>query len=70
MIPVIYAICCFVFLFFLAKVLKQKQNKYCRFTQFIQEAESHPQCCWLQLKDIIPFEMQRLSKSDFLLHLS
>lgn len=34
---------------------------------FIQEAESKPQCRRLQLKDIIPIEMQRLTKYPLLL---
>lgn len=33
----------------------------------IQEAESKPQCRRLQLKDIIPIEMQRLTKYPLLL---
>ncbi|CAH2318824.1 rho guanine nucleotide exchange factor 1 isoform X4 [Pelobates cultripes] len=52
---------------FALEQLKQKQKKDPRFTQFIQEAESHPQCRRLQLKDIIPFEMQRLTKYPLLL---
>ncbi|XP_018410275.1 PREDICTED: rho guanine nucleotide exchange factor 1 [Nanorana parkeri] len=52
---------------FALEQLKQKQKKDARFTQFIQEAESHPQCRRLQLKDIIPFEMQRLTKYPLLL---
>lgn len=32
-----------------------------------QEAESKPQCRRLQLKDIIPIEMQRLTKYPLLL---
>lgn len=34
---------------------------------FVQEAESKPQCRRLQLKDIIPIEMQRLTKYPLLL---
>ncbi|KAG9470696.1 hypothetical protein GDO78_017010 [Eleutherodactylus coqui] len=52
---------------FALEQLKQKQKKDPRFTQFIQEAESNPQCRRLQLKDIIPFEMQRLTKYPLLL---
>ncbi|KAM8926979.1 rho guanine nucleotide exchange factor 1 isoform 1-T1 [Pelodytes ibericus] len=52
---------------FALEQLKQKQKKDPRFTQFIQEAESSPQCRRLQLKDIIPFEMQRLTKYPLLL---
>lgn len=33
----------------------------------LQEAESKPQCRRLQLKDIIPIEMQRLTKYPLLL---
>lgn len=33
-----------------------------------QEAESQPRCRRLQLKDIIPTEMQRLTKYPLLLH--
>ncbi|XP_053547037.1 rho guanine nucleotide exchange factor 1 isoform X2 [Bombina bombina] len=52
---------------FALEQLKVKQKKEPRFTQFIQEAESSPQCRRLQLKDIIPFEMQRLTKYPLLL---
>ncbi|KAM4704550.1 rho guanine nucleotide exchange factor 1 isoform 2-T2 [Rhinophrynus dorsalis] len=52
---------------FALEQLKVKQKKDPRFTQFIQEAESSPQCRRLQLKDIIPFEMQRLTKYPLLL---
>ncbi|KAM9298867.1 rho guanine nucleotide exchange factor 1 [Gastrophryne carolinensis] len=52
---------------FALEQLKQKQKKDPRFTQFIQEAESKPQCRRLQLKDIIPIEMQRLTKYPLLL---
>ncbi|XP_077116081.1 rho guanine nucleotide exchange factor 1 isoform X8 [Ranitomeya variabilis] len=52
---------------FALEQLKQKQKKDPRFTQLIQEAESNPQCRRLQLKDIIPFEMQRLTKYPLLL---
>ncbi|XP_064359625.1 rho guanine nucleotide exchange factor 1 isoform X5 [Dromaius novaehollandiae] len=48
--------------------LKAKQRKDTRFSQFIQEAESQPRCRRLQLKDIIPTEMQRLTKYPLLLH--
>ncbi|XP_032413551.1 rho guanine nucleotide exchange factor 1 isoform X6 [Xiphophorus hellerii] len=47
--------------------IKQKQKKDARFNSFIQEAESKPQCRRLQLKDIIPTEMQRLTKYPLLL---
>ncbi|KAG8433830.1 hypothetical protein GDO86_012267 [Hymenochirus boettgeri] len=52
---------------FALEQLKVKQKKDPRFTLFIQEAESSPQCRRLQLKDIIPFEMQRLTKYPLLL---
>ncbi|XP_026537202.1 rho guanine nucleotide exchange factor 1 isoform X4 [Notechis scutatus] len=53
---------------FALEQLKAKQKKETRFNQFIQEAESKPRCRRLQLKDIIPIEMQRLTKYPLLLH--
>ncbi|XP_034468206.1 rho guanine nucleotide exchange factor 1b isoform X6 [Hippoglossus hippoglossus] len=47
--------------------IKSRQKKETRFNSFIQEAESKPQCRRLQLKDIIPIEMQRLTKYPLLL---
>ncbi|XP_069057467.1 rho guanine nucleotide exchange factor 1 isoform X3 [Pleurodeles waltl] len=47
--------------------LKTKQKRDFRFNEFIRDAESHPRCRRLQLKDIIPFEMQRLTKYPLLL---
>ncbi|XP_038850690.1 rho guanine nucleotide exchange factor 1-like isoform X2 [Salvelinus namaycush] len=47
--------------------LKMRQKKDPRFNSFILEAESRPQCRRLQLKDIIPTEMQRLTKYPLLL---
>ncbi|XP_076008666.1 rho guanine nucleotide exchange factor 1 isoform X2 [Genypterus blacodes] len=47
--------------------IKSRQRKDPRFNSFIQEAESKPQCRRLQLKDIIPTEMQRLTKYPLLL---
>ncbi|XP_061144389.1 rho guanine nucleotide exchange factor 1b isoform X4 [Syngnathus typhle] len=47
--------------------IKSRQKKEARFNAFIQEAESRPQCRRLQLKDIIPIEMQRLTKYPLLL---
>ncbi|KAF5904333.1 rho guanine nucleotide exchange factor 1 isoform X5, partial [Clarias magur] len=47
--------------------LKNRQKKDPRFNAFILEAESKPQCRRLQLKDIIPIEMQRLTKYPLLL---
>ncbi|NXE02828.1 ARHG1 factor, partial [Chaetorhynchus papuensis] len=52
---------------FALEQLKAKQRKDTRFNQFIQEAESRPRCRRLQLKDIIPTEMQRLTKYPLLL---
>ncbi|XP_067419874.1 rho guanine nucleotide exchange factor 1 [Emydura macquarii macquarii] len=52
---------------FALEQLKAKQRKETRFSQFIQEAESRPRCRRLQLKDIIPIEMQRLTKYPLLL---
>ncbi|XP_072704325.1 rho guanine nucleotide exchange factor 1 isoform X3 [Ciconia boyciana] len=53
---------------FALEQLKAKQRKDTRFSQFIQEAESQPRCRRLQLKDIIPTQMQRLTKYPLLLH--
>ncbi|XP_029695184.1 rho guanine nucleotide exchange factor 1 isoform X5 [Takifugu rubripes] len=47
--------------------IKNRQKKEPRFNSFILEAESRPQCRRLQLKDIIPTEMQRLTKYPLLL---
>uniref|UniRef100_A0A665WF01 Rho guanine nucleotide exchange factor (GEF) 1b n=1 Tax=Echeneis naucrates TaxID=173247 RepID=A0A665WF01_ECHNA len=47
--------------------IKSRQKKEPRFNSFIQEAESKPQCRRLQLKDIIPIEMQRVTKYPLLL---
>ncbi|KAM3613684.1 uncharacterized protein V6R79_003531 [Siganus canaliculatus] len=47
--------------------IKSRQKKEPRFNSFIQDAESKPQCRRLQLKDIIPKEMQRLTKYPLLL---
>ncbi|XP_026856903.2 rho guanine nucleotide exchange factor 1b isoform X2 [Electrophorus electricus] len=47
--------------------IKSRQRKDPRFNMFILEAESKPQCRRLQLKDIIPIEMQRLTKYPLLL---
>ncbi|NXV56776.1 ARHG1 factor, partial [Molothrus ater] len=52
---------------FALEQLKAKQRKDARFSQFVQEAESRPRCRRLQLKDIIPTEMQRLTKYPLLL---
>ncbi|XP_045899901.1 rho guanine nucleotide exchange factor 1b isoform X2 [Micropterus dolomieu] len=47
--------------------IKSRQRREPRFNSFILEAESKPQCRRLQLKDIIPIEMQRLTKYPLLL---
>ncbi|XP_056297535.1 rho guanine nucleotide exchange factor 12 isoform X2 [Pseudoliparis swirei] len=52
---------------FALEIIKTKQKKDSRFTSFVQEAESNRQCRRLQLKDIIPVEMQRLTKYPLLL---
>ncbi|XP_069796032.1 LOW QUALITY PROTEIN: rho guanine nucleotide exchange factor 1-like [Narcine bancroftii] len=52
---------------FALNLLKSKIRKDLRFSQFIQDAQSNPQCRRLQLKDIIPIEMQRLTKYPLLL---
>ncbi|XP_059833534.1 rho guanine nucleotide exchange factor 1-like [Hypanus sabinus] len=49
------------------ELIKGKNRKDLRFSQFIQDAQSNPQCRRLQLKDIIPIEMQRLTKYPLLL---
>ncbi|ETE57927.1 Rho guanine nucleotide exchange factor 12 [Ophiophagus hannah] len=52
---------------FALEVIKSRQKKDSRFQIFVQEAESNPLCRRLQLKDIIPTEMQRLTKYPLLL---
>ncbi|XP_032905513.1 rho guanine nucleotide exchange factor 12 isoform X4 [Amblyraja radiata] len=52
---------------FALELIKSKQKKESRFQAIIQEAQSNPQCRRLQLKDIIPTEMQRLTKYPLLL---
>uniref|UniRef100_A0A7N4PP23 Rho guanine nucleotide exchange factor 1 n=1 Tax=Sarcophilus harrisii TaxID=9305 RepID=A0A7N4PP23_SARHA len=52
---------------FALEQLKAKQRKEPRFCAFVQEAESRPHCRRLQLKDMIPTEMQRLTKYPLLL---
>ncbi|XP_053182343.1 rho guanine nucleotide exchange factor 1b [Scomber japonicus] len=47
--------------------IKSRQKKDQRFNLFILEAESRRECRRLQLKDIIPIEMQRLTKYPLLL---
>ncbi|XP_028664257.1 rho guanine nucleotide exchange factor 12-like isoform X7 [Erpetoichthys calabaricus] len=52
---------------FALELIKTRQKKDSRFLTFMQEAESNPLCKRLQLKDIIPTEMQRLTKYPLLL---
>ncbi|XP_058489687.1 rho guanine nucleotide exchange factor 12 isoform X2 [Solea solea] len=52
---------------FALEIIKTKQKKDSRFSSFIQEAESNRLCRRLQLKDIIPVEMQRFTKYPLLL---
>ncbi|XP_068173221.1 rho guanine nucleotide exchange factor 12 isoform X2 [Antennarius striatus] len=52
---------------FALEIIKTKQKKDSRFASFIQEAESNRLCRRLQLKDIIPVEMLRLTKYPLLL---
>uniref|UniRef100_G3TXL4 Rho guanine nucleotide exchange factor 1 n=1 Tax=Loxodonta africana TaxID=9785 RepID=G3TXL4_LOXAF len=52
---------------FALEQLKAKQRKDPRFCAFVQDAESRPRCRRLQLKDMIPTEMQRLTKYPLLL---
>ncbi|XP_023681939.2 rho guanine nucleotide exchange factor 12-like isoform X3 [Paramormyrops kingsleyae] len=52
---------------FALELIKSRQKKEQRFAAAMQEAESSPLCRRLQLKDIIPAEMQRLTKYPLLL---
>uniref|UniRef100_A0A1A8J9A5 Rho guanine nucleotide exchange factor (GEF) 12 n=1 Tax=Nothobranchius kuhntae TaxID=321403 RepID=A0A1A8J9A5_NOTKU len=52
---------------FALEIIKTKQKKDSRFISFIQEAESNRLCRRLQLKDLIPVEMLRLTKYPLLL---
>ncbi|XP_074071382.1 rho guanine nucleotide exchange factor 12 isoform X2 [Macrotis lagotis] len=52
---------------FALEMIKSRQKKDSRFQTFVQEAESNPLCRRLQLKDIIPTQMQRLTKYPLLL---
>ncbi|XP_072283241.1 rho guanine nucleotide exchange factor 12 isoform X2 [Pyxicephalus adspersus] len=52
---------------FALEMIKSRQKKDPKFFTFVQEAESNPLCRRLQLKDIIPTEMQRLTKYPLLL---
>ncbi|XP_064409149.1 rho guanine nucleotide exchange factor 12 [Latimeria chalumnae] len=52
---------------FALELIKSRQKKDSRFQNFMLEAESNPLCRRLQLKDIIPTEMQRLTKYPLLL---
>lgn len=49
------------------ELIKTRQKKDQRFNVFMQEAESNRLCRRLQLKDIIPVEMQRATKYPLLL---
>ncbi|XP_059207320.1 rho guanine nucleotide exchange factor 12-like isoform X2 [Centropristis striata] len=49
------------------EIIKSRQKKDQRFTLFMQEAQSNRLCRRLQLKDIIPVEMQRVTKYPLLL---
>ncbi|XP_076606817.1 rho guanine nucleotide exchange factor 12 isoform X2 [Chaetodon auriga] len=49
------------------ELIKSRKKKDQRFTLFMQEAESNRLCRRLQLKDIIPVEMQRATKYPLLL---
>ncbi|XP_023198206.1 rho guanine nucleotide exchange factor 12-like isoform X1 [Xiphophorus maculatus] len=49
------------------ELIKTRQKKDQRFNLFMQEAESNRLCRRLQLKDIIPVEMQRMTKYPLLL---
>ncbi|KAI5620817.1 rho guanine nucleotide exchange factor 12 isoform X3 [Silurus asotus] len=52
---------------FALELIKSRQKKDQRFLTFMHEAESNRLCRRLQLKDIIPAEMQRLTKYPLLL---
>ncbi|XP_059370449.1 rho guanine nucleotide exchange factor 12-like isoform X4 [Carassius carassius] len=52
---------------FALELIKSRQKKDQRFTSFMQEAESNRLCRRLQLKDIIPAEMQRFTKYPLLM---
>ncbi|XP_017346452.2 rho guanine nucleotide exchange factor 12 isoform X1 [Ictalurus punctatus] len=52
---------------FALELIKSRQKKDQRFLTFMHEAESNRMCRRLQLKDIIPAEMQRLTKYPLLL---
>uniref|UniRef100_W5KJ64 Rho guanine nucleotide exchange factor (GEF) 12b n=1 Tax=Astyanax mexicanus TaxID=7994 RepID=W5KJ64_ASTMX len=52
---------------FALELIKSRQKKDQRFASFVQDAESNRQCRRLQLKDMIPVEMQRLTKYPLLL---
>ncbi|CAG5870380.1 unnamed protein product [Menidia menidia] len=49
------------------ELIKTRKRKDQRFSLFMQEAESNRLCRRLQLKDIIPVEMQRVTKYPLLL---
>ncbi|XP_065322721.1 uncharacterized protein LOC135929908 isoform X2 [Gordionus sp. m RMFG-2023] len=49
------------------EALKLKQRKESKLMSFLCEAESNPLCRRLQLKDLVPCEMQRLTKYPLLI---
>lgn len=51
----------------MVKKFRYNRSKDDPFSQFLAEAESNPLCRKLQLKDMIPVEMQRLVKYPLLL---
>ncbi|KAL5020524.1 hypothetical protein ScPMuIL_003416 [Solemya velum] len=49
------------------EALKLRQKKDQRLSQFLSDAESNPLCRRLQLKDLVPAQMQRLTKYPMLI---
>jgi hypothetical protein len=49
------------------EMLRLRQRKDQKFAAFLQEASSHPQCRRLELKDLLPMTMQRLTKYPLLI---
>lgn len=50
-------------------VCRCKKDKEDALIEFLSSAESHPMCRKLQLKDMIPVEMQRLVKYPLMLEM-
>ncbi|KAK1794554.1 hypothetical protein P4O66_001288 [Electrophorus voltai] len=50
------------------ELIKNKQRKDLRFSHLMQECEASTHCRWLQLKDLLLLEMQRLTKYPLLLN--